>query len=135
MSQLSEKHVVTCFLECQGKILLLKRSERVGSFRGRWAGVSGFIETSADEQSLTEIREETGLAADDVSLLKKGEVMAAEDEGIRWVVHPYLFRISDRNKIRTDWEHCDLCWISPAEIEDYPTVPMLKEALERVYPF
>ena len=131
---LQEKKVVTCFLESGGEILILRRSGEVGSYRGRWAGVSGYIESSADEQALTEIEEETGLGRGEVKLLKKGEPLAVEDEGlgIRWVVHPYLFRIKDRDKIRIDWEHKEARWIKPEDIEHYQTVPKLKEALSRV---
>lgn len=131
---LQEKRVVSCFLESAGEILILRRSGEVGSYRGRWAGVSGYIESSADEQALTEIEEETGLGRGDVELIKKGEPLAVEDEGlgIRWVVHPYLFRIKDRDKIRIDWEHKEARWIKPEDIEHYKTVPKLKEALSRV---
>ena len=131
---LQEKRVVTCFLESEGEILILRRSGEVGSYRGRWAGVSGYIESSADEQALTEIEEETGLGRGEVKLIKKGEPLAVEDEGlgIRWVVHPYLFRIKDRDKIRIDWEHKEARWIKPEDIEHYRTVPKLKEALSRV---
>jgi len=59
---LLEKRVVTCFLESDGEILILRRSRQVGSYQGKWAGVSGFIETTADEQALVEIEEETGLS-------------------------------------------------------------------------
>jgi 8-oxo-dGTP diphosphatase len=131
---LQEKKVVTCFLESEGEILILRRSGEVGSYRGSWAGVSGYIESTADEQALTEIEEETNLKRDEVELIKKGEPLAVEDEGlgIRWLVHPYLFRIKDRDKIRIDWEHKEAKWIKPGDIERYQTVPKLKEALSRV---
>jgi len=131
---LQEKKVVTCFLESGGEILILRRSGEVGSYRGSWAGVSGYIESSADEQALTEIEEETNLRRGDVELTKRGEPLAVEDEGlgIRWLVHPYLFRIKDRDKIRIDWEHKETRWIKPEDIERYQTVPKLKEALSRV---
>jgi len=135
-SNLPEKHVVTCFLESDGQILLLRRSQRVGSYQGRWAGVSGYVETTPDEQALTEISEETGLQPDDLQLLKKGEILTVEDKklNIRWLVHPYLFHINDRSKIRTDWEHLEIRWIAPEEIGDFATVPRLKETLDSVYP-
>ncbi len=135
-SNLPDKHVVTCFLESDGEILLLRRSQKVGSYQGRWAGVSGYVETTPDEQALTEIKEETNLQPEDLQLLKKGEVMTVEDEelGVRWLVHPYLFHINDRSKIRTDWEHLESRWISPKDIVDFTTVPRLKEALDSVYP-
>ncbi len=133
---LPEKHVVTVFLESRGEILILHRSERVGTYRGRWAGVSGYVETTPDEQALTEIREETGLREEDINLVKKGEPLAVDDEqvGVRWVVHPYLFHVKERDKIRIDWEHKESRWIKPEKIGNYPTVPKLKEALSRVYP-
>jgi 8-oxo-dGTP pyrophosphatase MutT (NUDIX family) len=128
--------VVTCFLESEGQILILRRSEQVGSYRGRWAGVSGYIEQTDDEQALTEIDEETGLRKEDVRLIRKGEPLPVVDEklGMRWVVHPYLFHITDRNKVRVDWEHKEARWVDPRDIDSYQTVPKLKEALAQVYP-
>ena len=134
---MTEKQVVTCFLESDGEILILRRSERVGSYQGRWAGVSGFVETTPDEQAMAEIREETGLNEVDIRLVKKGEPLPVEDEqlGIRWIVNPYLFHIADRGKVKIDWEHKEAKWIKPEEISDFQTVPRLKEALARVYNF
>ena len=132
-NELPEKHVVTCFLECDARILILRRSEMVGSFQGRWAGVSGYVEKTADEQTLIEIEEETGLHREELELVRKGDPLEAEDEGIKWVVHPYLFRIKERNKVKIDWEHNKIRWIKPGDIDNYETVPMLKETLARVY--
>ncbi len=132
-NELPEKHVVTCFLECDARILILRRSEMVGSFQGRWAGVSGYVEKTADEQTLIELEEETGLRREDLELVRKGDPLEAEDEGIKWVVHPYLFRIKERNKVKIDWEHNKIRWIKPGDIDNYETVPMLKETLAQVY--
>ena len=131
---LQEKHVVTCFLESKNEILILRRSQQVGTYQGRWAGVSGSVEKAADEQALVEIKEETSLSEEDLKLTKKGKPLTIEDEalGIKWVVHPYLFHIKDRGGIKLDWEHKDSRWIKPEEMDDYPTVPMLKETLARV---
>ena len=132
---LQEKRVVTCFLESANEILILRRSEQVGSYRGRWAGVSGYIETTANEQALVEIEEETSLCGEDLKLVKRGKPLLIEDEslGVKWMVHPYLFRIKDRGKIKIDWEHKETRWIDPKDIGNYQTVPMLKETLAQVY--
>ncbi len=127
------KHVVTCFLKYDSQILILRRSQKVGSFRGKWAGVSGFIESTDDEQALVEIAEETRLSRNDVELVKKGLPLEVEGEGNTWVVHPYLFDINNKDKIEADWEHNELKWIEPQDIDDYDTVPMLKETLALVY--
>jgi len=132
---LQEKRVVTCFLESDSEILILHRSEQVGSYQRRWAGVSGYIETTADEQALTEIAEETCLSQEDLKLIRRGKPLPIEDKKLRvkWVVHPYLFHIKDRGKIKIDWEHKETRWIKPGDIDSYQTVPMLKETLARVY--
>lgn len=133
---LPEKRVVTCFLESDGDILILRRSRQVGSYQGRWAGVSGYVEKTADEQAFTEIKEETSLGDEDLKLIKRGEPLSVEDKklGVTWVVHPYLFHIKDRNKIKIDWEHKETRWIKPEDIDNYQTVPKLKATLARVYP-
>ena len=112
----------------------MRRSEQVGSYQGRWAGVSGYIETTADEQALVEIEEETSLSGEDLELIKRGKPLEVKDDklGIKWVVHPYLFHIKDRGKIKIDWEHKETRWIAPKDIIKYQTVPMLKETLDRV---
>ncbi len=132
---LPEKHVVTCFLKFGARILLLRRSELVGSFQGRWAGVSGYIETTADEQALIEIEEETSLCREDLKLLKRGKLLEVSDDeaGVKWMVHPFLFQLKEPAKIRIDWEHKQIQWIDPEDITNYETVPMLGEALARVY--
>ena len=135
-NNLEEKHVVTCFLESSGKILLRRRSRQVGSYQGKWAGVSGYVESPPDKQALIEIYEEAGLDADDIRLLKTGEPLVIDDEelGTRWVVHPFLFHVTTPEKVKIDWEHKEYKWIEPVDIVKYDTVPGLKNTLERVIP-
>jgi 8-oxo-dGTP diphosphatase len=132
--KLEEKHVVTCFLKSDGKILLLRRSRQVGSYQGKWAGVSGYVESPPDKQAMIEIGEETGLETGDILLLKKGEPLVINDEdlGIKWVVHPFLFHVNTPEKVKIDWEHKEYKWIDPVDIDKYDTVPGLKNTLERV---
>lgn len=127
--------VVTSFLErADGRILLLRRSERVGSFRGHWAGVSGFLEdATAEEQALREIREETGVEAKHLTLAARGRLVYARDGARVYVVHPFRFR-SDAPEIRLDWEHTEHAWVDPAEIGRRPTVPKLDRVWAAVAP-
>lgn len=116
------------------QLLIVQRSQRVGSYRGRWAGISGFIEpgVSPEEQAYTEIREETGLGPQQVRLLKRGAIVEHRDQelGRHWIIHPFLFEVLTPEAIRTDWEAVTMRWIPPAELERYETVPLLKEAYE-----
>ncbi|MFQ6066858.1 MAG: NUDIX domain-containing protein [bacterium] len=133
---MKEKHVVTSFLEYDNKILILRRSQAVGTYQGKWAGVSGYIEegNTPFEQSLEEIREETGLSRPALELIKKGQVLEVVDEdlGRKWIVHSYRFRVKDPTRIRIDWEHREAKWILPEDLARFSTVPKLKETWERV---
>ena len=129
---MEERHVVTVFLENDGKIAMFRRSDRVGTYRGRWGGVAGYLEPGVTpyQQALTEIGEEAGLGADDVQFIAQGEVVPVEDEalGRRWLVHPFRFRVLSPQKVAVDWEHSELRWIDPVELAEYDTVPGLAQA-------
>jgi len=131
---LEEKHVVTCFLEHGKRILILRRSHKVSTYRRSWAGVSGYMQRSDIDQAFTEIAEETELYKNDLRLIKKGEPLEVIDKSLnrKWIVHPFLFHVKAPEKIRIDWEHTEAKWIEPKEITKYQTVPGLGEALSRV---
>ena len=133
---MKESHVVTCFLmDPEKRVLILRRSNRVGSYRGRWGGVAGYLEATPLEQAFTEIREEVGLERSDVGLLAEGKPLEVADISLdrRWIVHPFLFAVTDPSKIKLDWEHTEYRWIDPGDIRCYDTVPGLPETLDRVY--
>ncbi|MEE8386807.1 MAG: NUDIX pyrophosphatase [Dehalococcoidia bacterium] len=132
---------MTCFLLRRERgvdeLLLLRRSERVGTYRGRWAGVSGHVEEGVAplEQAYREMGEEVGLGRDHVRLLAEGEPLVVVDESIetRWTVHPFLFEVLRPEGVRLDWEHTESRWVRPEEVSALETVPGLAEALSRVY--
>lgn len=127
-------HVVTCFLRNEGEILLLRRSEKVGTYRGKWGGVAGHVEENPDESARTEIEEETGLLSA-CTLVRAGESFEFEDRevGTRWVVHPYLFDC-ERRRVETDWETTEFEWVHPTELLRREEVPELWTSYERVAP-
>jgi PncC family amidohydrolase len=129
---LEEKHVVTCFLEQSKLILILKRSNRVGTYQRAWAAVSGYIETDPLDQAYSEIREETGLFKNNIRLVSQGKTIEVVDQDLnrKWIVHPFLFHVLDPHKIMIDWEHTEIKWIKPAELSRYSTVPGLSRALD-----
>jgi ADP-ribose pyrophosphatase YjhB (NUDIX family) len=128
-------HVVTCILQRTDlgapRILLVQRSQKVGSYNARWAGVSGFVEpgVTPEEQAYTEIREETSLQRDQVRLLRRGAVVEHIDAelGRHWYIHPFLFDVLTPDAIQTDWEAVNMRWIDPATLSSYETVPKLLE--------
>ena len=138
---MQEAKVVTCFVlrrtPAGDEVLLLRRSQQVGTYRGRWAGVSGYLEVSDPlAQAYREIEEETGLTQDEMTLLQTGEPLEVLDAqaGRRWTVHPFLFEVRPDAQVRVDWEHTEARWVRPEEVFAFETVPQLAEVLMRVYP-
>ena len=131
-------HVVTNILRridiTPPKILLVRRSQRVGSYQSHWAGISGFVEPNVtpEEQAYTEIREEAGLQRDQVRLLQSGKVVEYIDAelGRHWYIHPFLFEVLTPEAIKTDWEAAEMRWIEPSELAHYETVPKLQEVYD-----
>lgn len=131
------RHVITAFLFRDGKVLFFRRSSSVGSYQGRWAGVSGYLESStALEQAFTELSEEAGLNREDVTFLSAGSPLTVVDKslGIRWIVHPFLFRLERPEKLRLNHEHTECRWLAPEKVHSLDTVPMLFETLARILP-
>ena len=130
--------IVTAFIEYRGKILLLRRSQKVKTMRGKWAGVSGYNEKSEepDRRAITEIKEETGFTDENIKFLEEGKPLEAADNmrpnNVTWVVHPFYFR-SNTDDVQLDWEHDAYKWIHPSELEKFDTVPRHKEAFDRVF--
>jgi len=118
----------------KGKILLLKRGSEVGSYQGKWAAVSGYIEEEPEKQAYKELLEETYLRREDVSLRSKAKSITVVDKELetKWVVHPFLFEVKNARKIRLDWEHVEARWVEPKEIRRFDTVPFFYETLENV---
>jgi len=127
--------VATCLLEHDGKILLLKRSNLVGTYRGLWGGVAGYVEELEDpyDTAIKEISQETAIDLDAITLVKKGNPIEISDtyEGKRydWIVYPFLFHIEDKALVRIDWEHEEYRWVFPSEVRKLDTVPGLDEVI------
>ena len=128
--------VVTCLLMDKNEnILILKRSDKVRTYRGYWSGISGYVEKGEEplDTAFKEIREETGLNDNNVELVKTAEPIEFtdfyEEEKYEWKVYPFLFRIRKESKIQIDWEHISYRWIKPSDIDKFQSVPRLREVV------
>ncbi|MFO7792859.1 MAG: DUF126 domain-containing protein [Candidatus Saliniplasma sp.] len=128
LQNISSFPVVTSFIEKSGKVLVVKRSDKVGSFQGRWSAVSGYLERKDPlEQAIEEIREETKM---DVELVNNGDVIFARGDNNIWEVHPYLFETQDEPVL--NWENTEYRWVTKEELKKLKTVPKLIEAYDEV---
>lgn len=122
----------------QDYVLLVRRSQRVRTYKGAWGGISGYLESGVTprEQVYTELREEANLGPDDVRLLAAGQPLPVDDSdaNLHWVVYPFLFALDHPEQLRTDWEAEEAEWVEPRELRERTTVPKLAEAFDEVYP-
>lgn len=128
--------VATCILmDEKGKILILKRSNKVRTYKGYWSGVAGYVEEGEKpvETALKEIREETGLNNEDVELLKILDPIEFtdfyEEKKYEWKIYPFLFKVRKKSKVQIDWEHTKYRWINPSEIDMFEAVPRLRDVI------
>jgi len=131
LPDVKRNRVVTAILRNRGHILLVRRSEKVGSFRGRWSAISGHIEGREDpkHRAVVEVREETGLRG--IVFRSAGEPVLARDGATMYIVHPFLFEAPSR-RVHLDWENVEHRWIRPGELHRFETVPRLMDVVVAV---
>ncbi|MFC6874585.1 NUDIX domain-containing protein [Halobellus marinus] len=128
--------VVTCFVRERGEILLTRRSDAVGTYQGRWAGISGYVEgdpADAERDARRELREEVALTDADLELVRAGDPLSIDDAEGSFTVHPFLFETGTRS-VTTNEELAAIEWVDPTEIRHRETVPRLWATWRRVAP-
>ena len=130
---MKKTRIVTSFLKHNDKILILKRSDKVKTMKGLWAGVSGIIENNEPpiERAKIEIFEELGIDQQYIKLIKSAKELTIESPQYRshkWVIFPFLFA-TEKSEIKLNWENSEFRWIDVNQLKEYNTVPSLEKVL------
>jgi len=125
--------IVTSFIRANDKLLILKRSDKVKSMKGLWAGISGIIEKNEKplKRAKIEIFEEVGITEEKITLVKAAEKMRVSSpqyENHEWEIFPFLFETTNPI-IKLNWENSEFKWINTEELENYELVPSLQKVL------
>ena len=125
--------IVTSFIKDNEKLLILKRSDKVQSMKGLWAGISGIIEKNEEplKRAKIEIFEEVGIIEDKITLVRSVEEMrinSPQYENHEWEIFPFLFEAKNPI-IKLNWENSEFKWINKEELKNYDTVPSLQKVL------
>ena len=125
--------IVTSFIKNNDKLLILKRSEKVKSMKGLWAGISGIIENNEIplQRAKIAIFEEVGITEEKIKLIKSAKEMrinAPQYKNHEWEVFPFLFE-SEKPDVSLNWENSEFRWIEVQELKNYNTVPSLEKVL------
>jgi len=125
--------IVTSFIRNDDKLLILKRSDKVKSMKGLWAGISGIIENDEEplKRAKIEIFEEVGITEDKITLIKTTEEMrinSPQYKNHEWEIFPFLFE-SKNPIVKLNWENSEFRWITIDDLDEYETVPSLQKVL------
>ena len=125
--------IVTSFIKDNEKLLILKRSDKVESMKGLWAGISGIIEKNEEplKRAKIEIFEEVGIIEDKITLVrsvKEMRINSPQYENHEWEIFPFLFEAKNPI-IKLNWENSEFKWINKEELKNYDTVPSLQKVL------
>lgn len=128
--------VVSAYIFNKGKLLLIKRSDKVGHYKLMWNVVSGYLDEIKDpvEKALEEVSEELGIGPEMIAKASKGEEFSFldEKEGVEWIIAPILVVLSKRHDIKLDFENTEYRWINPESLSNYKTVPGLGIGLRNI---
>lgn len=127
--------VLVIFVKHRDKYLIVKRSNKMLTYKGLWSCLAGFVddEKSMEEKVIFEIEEELGLKKTDIKEIKTGETYLFVDKELdrEWIRHVYLVEITNPN-IKLSWEHSGYAWITTSDLKNYETTPGFETDLEKV---
>jgi 8-oxo-dGTP pyrophosphatase MutT (NUDIX family) len=119
--------VINVCVSCKGKILLLKRSDKVLNYKGMWNVIGGYIDRPEPLQAkaMSELNEETGIDAGLASSIVAAEPYMLIDKKTSktWLVCAFLVEFDKAPKVKLDFEHTEYRWIAPEELKSFDTVP------------
>lgn len=128
--------VLTIFVKFDGKILLLKRSDKVRAYQGKWNAIAGYLDDlkPIEEKVLEELREEIRVSQDIIEQIYYGKIEKIEDKKINkiWIGQPVLVKLKNKPKITLDFEHTDYKWILPSEMDKFDTLYHLEKTYKNL---
>jgi ribose 1,5-bisphosphate isomerase len=112
--------IILVVVQNGGRICIARRSEHVGTSRGLWSVVMGYVEPGVEpvEQAWTEVQEELGLKPPGVWLVRVGSSlgMTSPASGKQFLVHPFLFESATECELTLNWEHSEVAWVDPSRL-------------------
>ncbi len=132
IANIVEKDVTTVYLIRENKILLLKRSDKVSTYREQYGGISGYMEKDETPEMTgkRELIEECGIS--DAKLLKKGKFVYVRNNDVLFRITPIIMK-TDTEDIKLNWENSEYRWVNLEQMNSFSTVPKFKETFWEIY--
>ncbi len=126
--------IVGCFVECDGKFLLLRRHPHKAS-GDKWGLPAGKADAGEEMKQavLREVEEETGLKLPELQVGYFDSLYVRDgDFDIEW--HMYSTKLNDLPEVQTNPdEHSEFTWVTPSEALQMNLIHDLPESIELFY--
>lgn len=129
--------VLSCVVRRGPHILLAKRSDKVGSYKGWWHIIGGYLDrpdVTVEQHALIELQEELGIPHEAVGTVRGAEPFTVFDPDVAktWEIHPVLVVVRGDQTITLNWEHTAYRWVRPEDVASYRPIPTVHEVLRRL---
>lgn len=127
--------VITVFVMFEGKLLLMKRSDKVGTYKGKWMALAGYYDEPVTFKSkvVEELREEIGVIRYKSMTASPSFIFEDKDIGKKWIIFSAVVELAGKPDIVLDWEHSEFIWIDPSDLHKYDIVPSLEKTFRKVF--
>lgn len=127
----AEVQVIGCYLEIDGRILLLQRAES-HSEAGSWSVPAGKLEKgeSLEQGAVRELFEETGISLETSSQIHYRGSLYMEKSEISYIFHMFTVYLEKVPNVRLSHEHQNYMWASLSDLEKIALMTGAKVALE-----
>lgn len=135
-SDVKEAAVVVMLVKYKDEILLLKRSDKVLSYKNM-RNISGWYLDEVkpvNQKAFEELHEELGITVNDIKEFKVRKEYSYKDKDIDmlWHVCPCVIELNKKPEITLDWESTDYVWIKPNEVRNYDILPELDKNIDNL---
>jgi 8-oxo-dGTP pyrophosphatase MutT (NUDIX family) len=126
--------IVLAVVRRGGRICLARRSQQVATSRGLWSVITGYLEPATDplSQAWTELSEELGLVAPDLTFVRRIEPVPLSSalSGKAFLVYPFLFDCKPAAQVVLNWENDDVEWVEPVRLASSDCVPWQQQLVD-----
>jgi len=128
------KFVLNIWISYKGKLLLLKRSNKIGAYKEKRDCIWWHIdeEKPLEQKVCEEIEEELAISPDNIQKIHKGEMHIMHDQqlDVQWINYPVIVTLKKAPKIQLDRENSEYQRVLPEEIKNFDTLPELEKSYQ-----
>jgi isopentenyldiphosphate isomerase len=126
---------VACVITCQDKVLILKRSSKVSTYKGKWNVIAGYYDeiVTAKDKVTEEVEGEAGITPKDFGSLNILPIIQVKHpSGRLWNVVPALINLSEQIAPVLNWENTDYQWVTKSELSSIDMVPGMPQIINQI---